>query len=255
MAYNNITVSTKDFVTTVTLNRPPMNSVNIGIREELDQLVTEVEKSKDTRVVIITGSGEKAFCAGMDVSDIANIDKGPNGIDVYNRIERSTKPFIAAINGHALGGGCELAMACHFRYMTDNPKAAIGCPELNLGIIPGWGGVQRMPKIIGKSKALDFIFFSKKVNGAEALALGLVDKVCPAADLIKEATDYAIAISKRPPLAVSAVLEGMAIGLEKGMDAGLASDKKWIEKLKTSADAVEGMTAFFEKRQPNFKGE
>ena len=112
-----------------------------------------------------------------------------------------------------------------------------------------------MPKIIGKSKALDFIFFSKKVNGAEALALGLVDKVCPAADLIKEATDYAIAISKRPPLAVSAVLEGMAIGLEKGMDAGLASDKKWIEKLKTSADAVEGMTAFFEKREPNFKGE
>jgi enoyl-CoA hydratase/carnithine racemase len=255
MAYNNITVSTKDFVTTVTLNRPPMNSVNIGIREELDQLVTEVEKSKETRVVIVTGSGEKAFCAGMDVSDIANIDKGPNGIDVYNRIERSIKPFIAAINGHALGGGCELAMACHFRYMTDNPKAMIGCPELNLGIIPGWGGVQRMPKIIGKSKALDFIFFSKKVNGGDALALGLVDKVCPAADLMKEATDYAIAISKRPPLAVSAVLDGMAIGAEKGMDAGLESDKKWIEKLKTSSDAVEGMTAFFEKREPNFKGE
>jgi enoyl-CoA hydratase/carnithine racemase len=255
MAYNNITVSTKDFVTTVTLNRPPMNSVNIGIREELDQLVTEVEKSKDTRVVIVTGSGEKAFCAGMDVSDIANIDKGPNGNDVYNRIERSTKPFIAAINGHALGGGCELAMACHFRYMTDNPKSSIGCPELNLGIIPGWGGVQRMPKTIGKSKALDFIIFSKKVNGAEALALGLVDKVCPAADLMKEATNYAIAISKRPPLAVSAVLEGMAIGLEKGLEAGLVSDKKWIEKLKTSADAVEGMTAFFEKREPNFKGE
>jgi enoyl-CoA hydratase/carnithine racemase len=255
MAYNNITVSTKDFVTTVTLNRPPMNSVNIGIREELDQLVTEVEKSKDTRVVIVTGSGEKAFCAGMDVSDIANIDKGPNGIDVYNRIERSTKPFIAAINGHALGGGCELAMACHFRFMTDNPKAAIGCPELNLGIIPGWGGVQRLPKIVGKSKALDLIFFSKRLTPQDALAIGLVDKVVPVADLMKAAMDFAIAISKRPPLAVSAVLEGMAIGLEKGMDAGLASDKKWIEKLKTSGDAVEGMTAFFEKREPNFKGE
>jgi enoyl-CoA hydratase/carnithine racemase len=255
MAYNNITVSTKDFVTTVTLNRPPMNSVNIGIREELDQLVTDIEKSKDTRVVIITGSGEKAFCAGMDVSDLANIDKGPNGIDVYNRIERSTKPFIAAINGHALGGGCELAMACHFRYMTDNPKAMIGCPELNLGIIPGWGGVQRLPKIVGKSKALDLIIFSKRLPAQEALAVGLVDKVVPAADLMKEAMDFAIAIAKRPPLAVSAVLEGMAIGLEKGMDAGLASDKKWIEKLKTSGDAVEGMTAFFEKREPNFKGE
>jgi Enoyl-CoA hydratase/carnithine racemase len=255
MAYNNITVSTKDFISTITLNRPPTNSVNLGIREELNQAITELENSKDTRVVIITGAGEKGFCAGMDISDVANIDKGPNGIDVLNRIERSTKPFIAAINGHALGGGCELAMACHFRYMADNPKAMIGCPELNLGIIPGWGGVQRMPKIIGKSKALDFIFFSKKVNGPEALALGLVDKVCPAADLMKEATDYAIAISKRPPLAVSAVLEGMAIGLEKGMDAGLASDKKWIEKLTKSADAVEGMTAFFEKREPTFKGE
>lgn len=255
MAYSNITVETKDFVTVVTLNRPPMNSVNLGIREELFQLVDEVEKSKDTRAVVIIGSGEKAFCAGMDVSDIANIDKGPNGIDVYNRIERSTKPFIAAINGHALGGGCELAMACHFRYMTDNPKSQIGCPETNLGIIPGWGGVQRMPKIIGKSKALDFIFFSKKVSATEALALGLVDKVCPAADLLKEAVAYATAIAKRPPLAISAVLQGMAIGLEKGLDAGLESDKKWIEKLKVSSDAVEGMTAFFEKREPKFKGE
>jgi enoyl-CoA hydratase/carnithine racemase len=255
MAYNNITVETKDFVTTVTLNRPPMNSVNLGIREELNQVIKEIEQSKDTRAVIITGAGEKGFCAGMDVSDIANIDKGPNGNDVYNRIDRSSKPFIAAINGHALGGGCELAMACHFRFMTDNPKAAIGCPELNLGIIPGWGGVQRLPKIVGKSKALDLIFFSKRLTSQEAMAVGLVDKVCPAADLMKEAMDYAIAISKRPPLAVSAVLEGMSIGMEKGLDAGLASDNKWIDKLKTSKDAVEGMTAFFEKREPNFKGE
>ena len=133
MAYNNITVETKDFVTVVTLNRPPMNSVNLGVREELNQLVTEVQTSKDTRVVIVTGSGERAFCAGMDVSDVANIDKGSNGIDVCNKVERSLKPFIAVINGHALGGGCELAMACHFRFMTDNPKAQIGCPELNLG--------------------------------------------------------------------------------------------------------------------------
>ncbi|PKN37961.1 MAG: enoyl-CoA hydratase [Deltaproteobacteria bacterium HGW-Deltaproteobacteria-2] len=255
MAYNNITVETKDFVTVVTINRPPMNSVNIGIREELDQLVTEVQTSKDTRVVIVTGSGEKAFCAGMDVTDVANIDKGPNGIDIFNKIDRSLKPFIAAINGHVLGGGCELAMACHFRFMTDNPKAQIGCPELNLGLTPGWGGIQRMPRIIGKSKALDFIFFSKKVSGAEALALGLVDKVCPAADLMKEAMDYAIALSKRPPLAISAVLEGMAVGLEKGIDAGLETDRRWIERLKVSKDTVEGMTAFFEKREPKFMGE
>jgi len=232
MAYSNILVETKDFVTTVTLNRPPVNLVNLGIREELNQLITEVENSKDTRVVIITGSGEKAFCAGMDTTDIANIDKGPNGIDVFNRIERSKKPFIAAVNGHALGGGCEMAMACHVRFMTDNPKAQIGCPELNLGIIPGWGGVQRLPRIVGKSKALDMIFFSKRLSPQEALAIGLVDKVVPAADLMKQVTEYAIALSKRPPLAVSAVLEGMTIGLEKGLDAGLESDKKWIENSK-----------------------
>lgn len=255
MAYNNITVSTKDFVTTITLNRPPMNTVNLGVREELNQAITEIEQSKDTRVVIITGAGEKGFCAGMDISDVANIDKGPNGNDVLNRIERSSKPFIAAINGHALGGGCEIAMACHFRFMTDNPKAVIGCPEVNLGIIPGWGGVQRMPKILGKSKALDMIIFSKRVSAPEALAIGLVDKVFPAADLMKETMDYAIAISKRPPLAVSAVLQGMSIGLEKGLDEGLSSDKKWIEKLAKSGDAIEGMTAFFEKRVPIFKGE
>jgi enoyl-CoA hydratase/carnithine racemase len=139
--------------------------------------------------------------------------------------------------------------------MADNPKAVIGCPELNLGIIPGWGGVQRLPKIVGKSKALDLIFFSKRLFSAEAKAVGLVDYVVPPADLMKAATEYAIKLSKRPPMAVSAVLEGMAIGMDKGLDAGLESDKKWIEKLKTSMDAVEGMTAFFEKREPNFKGE
>ncbi|PKN51424.1 MAG: enoyl-CoA hydratase [Deltaproteobacteria bacterium HGW-Deltaproteobacteria-13] len=255
MAYSNITVETKDFVTVVTLNRPPMNSVNLGIREELDKLVGEIQTSKDTRVVVLTGSGEKAFCAGMDVSDVANIDKGPNGIDVCNKIERSLKPVIAVINGHALGGGCELAMACHFRFMTDNPKAMIGCPELNLGLTPGWGGIQRMPRIIGKSKALDFIFFSKKITGPEALAIGLVDKVFPAADLMKEAMNYATALSKRAPIPVSAVLEGMTVGLEKDINAGLEIDKKWIEKIKKSTDAVEGMTAFFEKREPTFKGE
>jgi len=255
MAYNNITVETKDFVTVVTLNRPPMNSINLGIREELAQLITEVQASKETRVVIITGTGEKAFCAGMDVTDVANIDKGPHGIALCNQVERSLKPVIAVINGHALGGGCELAMACHFRFMTDNPKAQIGCPELNLGLTPGWGGIQRMPRIIGKSKALDFIFFSKKVSGPEALALGLVDKVFPAADLMKEAMSYATALSRRAPIAVSAVLGGMTVGFEKGIEAGFETDKQWTEKLKVSKDTVEGMTAFFEKREPNFKGE
>ncbi len=255
MSYNNIIVTTKDFVSTITLNRPPANSVNLGIREDLNRAVIELEQSKDTRVVIITGAGDKGFSAGMDVTDIANLEKGPNGNDIFNHIERFSKPVIAAINGYALGGGCELALVCHFRFMTDNPKAVIGCPELNLGITPGWGGVQRLPRLLGKSKALDMILFSKRLSGQEALAVGLADRVVPAADLMKEAMTFALALAKRPPVAVKAVLNGMSVGLEKGLEEGLRVDREWSKKLTQSDDAREGMTAFLERREPVFKGE
>jgi enoyl-CoA hydratase/carnithine racemase len=255
MEYSNIIVSTQDYVTTITLNRPPTNSVNLGVREELDHAITSLETSKETRAIIITGAGEKGFCAGMDVSDLANIAKGPNGNDVFNRIEKMPKPVIAAINGYALGGGCELALVCHFRIISDASRAIMGLPEVNLGITPGWGGIQRLPKVIGKSKALDMILFSKRLSPQEALEAGLVDRVVPAADLMKEATALAVALSKRPPLAVQAVLEGMAAGLEKGLEEGLRVDREWSSKLGKSKDAMEGMTAFFEKREPVFKGE
>jgi enoyl-CoA hydratase/carnithine racemase len=255
MEYSNIIVTTQDFVTTITLNRPPTNSVNLGIREELDHAIGILETSRDTRAIIITGAGEKGFCAGMDVADIANINKGPNGNDVFNRIERMPKPVIAAINGYALGGGCELAMVCHFRLIGDSARTIIGLPEVNLGITPGWGGIQRLPRIIGKSKALEMILFSKRLSPQEALALGLVDRVVPSAELMKEAMALAVTLSKRPPLAVQAVLEGMHVGFEKGLQEGLLVDREWSRKLGQSKDAVEGMTAFFEKREPVFKGE
>ena len=255
MEYSNIIVTTQDFVTTITLNRPPTNSVNLGIREELDHAIGILETSRDTRAIIITGAGEKGFCAGMDVADIANINKGPNGNDVFNRIERLPKPVIAAINGYALGGGCELAMVCHFRLIGDSARTIIGLPEVNLGITPGWGGIQRLPRIIGKSKALEMILFSKRLSPQEALALGLVDRVVPSAELMKEAMALAVTLSKRPPLAVQAVLEGMHVGFEKGLQEGLLVDREWSRKLGQSKDAVEGMTAFFEKREPVFKGE
>ena len=255
MSYSNIIVSTKDFVTTITLNRPPTNSVNLGVREELFQAVTEIENSKDTRVVIITGAGDKGFCAGMDLSDVANISKGPEGNKIMNAISRSKKPYIAAINGYALGGGCETTLACHFRLMTDNPKAVIGLPEVNLGITPGWGGIQRLPRLLGKSKALEIILFSKRLSPPEALAIGLVDKVVPAADLMKEAEAFAAVLAKRPPLAMAAVLDGMNVGLDKGIDEGLRVDTEWITKLVASKDATEVISAFLEKREPKFIGE
>ena len=255
MSYQDITVTTRDFVSTITLNRPPANAINLGIREELNQAIIELEQNKDTRVVIITGAGDWGFSVGMDVTDIANIKKGPNGNDVFNRIDRLTKPVIASINGHALGGGCELALACHFRFITDNPKATIGCPELNLGITPGWGGIQRLPRLLGRSRALDMILFSKRLLPQEALAVGLVDRVFPRTELMKETMAFALALAKRPPIAVSAVLNGMAVGLEKGIEEGIRTDREWSDKIAKSDDAREGFTAFLEKREPVFKGE
>jgi enoyl-CoA hydratase/carnithine racemase len=255
MEYKNIIVSTQDYITTITLNRPPTNSVNLGIREELDFAIGELEKSRDTRAVIITGAGEKGFCAGMDVADIANINKGPNGNDVFNRIERLAKPVIAAINGYALGGGCELALVCHFRIIGDSARSIMGLPEVNLGITPGWGGIQRLPRVVGKSKAIEMILFSQRLSPQDALAVGLVDRVVPAAELMKAARELAVALTKRPPLAVQAVLEGMHIGQEKGLHEGLRVDREWSGRLGKSKDAMEGMTAFFEKREPVFKGE
>lgn len=255
MDYKNIIVTTQDYVTTIILNRPPTNSVNLGIREELDHIIGALENSRETRAVIITGAGDKGFCAGMDVSDVANLNNGPNGNEVYNRIERLNKPVIAAINGYALGGGCELALACHFRIIADGARTVMGCPEVNLGITPGWGGIQRLPRVVGKSKALDMILFSKRLAPQEALAIGLVERVVPAADLMKEALAFAVLLTKRPPLAVQAVLEGMHVGLEKGLHEGLRVDREWSGKLAGSKDAMEGMTAFFQKREPVFKGE
>ncbi|MBN1381356.1 MAG: enoyl-CoA hydratase/isomerase family protein [Deltaproteobacteria bacterium] len=255
MSYESIIVETKDYVTTITLNRPPMNAVNHVLRIEFLKAVQEIENSKDTRAVIITGAGDRGFSAGMDLSDMANIGTGPDGNEIMNAISRSSKPYISAINGHALGGGCETALACHFRIMTDNPKATIGLTEVNLGITPGWGGIQRLPRVVGKPKALDMILFSKRLTGPEALEIGLVDKVVPAADLMKEAEAFAQTLAKRAPLAVSAVLVGMSVGLDKGIDEGLKVDREWAVKANMSKDAREGMAAFFEKREPKFTGE
>ena len=255
VSYTAITVENENFITKITLNSPPTNSINLAMREDLDRVFTEMEQDRDTRVVIITGAGEKGFCAGMDVSDVGNLYNGPDAIELFNRIDRYPKPVIAAVNGYCLGGGCELALACHFRLMADAPKARIGCPELNLGITPGWGGIQRMARLLGKSKALDLILFSQRLLPLEALTAGLVDRVFPQAEFMDKVIEFAGALAKRPPLAVTAVLEGMSAGLEKGIDEGLKVDRKWSPKLAETKDAQEGFIAFAQKREPEFKGE
>ncbi len=254
MSYTAILLDKQDHVATVTLNRPPTNSINMGMREDLDRVLTELENDGNVRAVIITGAGEKGFSAGMDVGDVGNLYNGPDAIEIFNRIDRFPKPVIAAINGFALGGACELALACHFRFMAEAPKAVIGCPEVNLGITPGWGGIQRMARILGRSRALELILFGKRLAAAEALAIGLIDRVFPKEQLMAETAEFARALSKKAPLAVNSVLKGMIAGIEHGIEEGLKVDRACTAVVAKSEDAAEGMIAFMQKREPVFKG-
>jgi enoyl-CoA hydratase/carnithine racemase len=214
-----------------------------------------LEQDKSIRVIVLTGAGEKCFSAGMDVKDPPRSENRSIGQDLWRRVERFPKPIIAAINGHALGGGLELAMACHFRIMADSPNIQIGLTELNLGLIPGWGGTQRMVRLLGKAKALELILLSKRLSAQEALSLGLVNRITPPEKLMADTLDFAGWLAERPPLAVSSVLKSISAGIYEGMDAGLAMEVECSKMLAKSKDVIEGFTAFMEKRKPVFTGE
>lgn len=254
MGFNNILYQKENHIVTLTLNRPPANAINLDTLLEIETALNQAEGDKDVRVLVITGAGGKGFSAGFDVTDIGKGHiSGPKGQELWTRIDRFPKPVIAAINGYAFGGGCELSMACIFRIMVES--AQIGLTELNLGIIPGWGGTQRMPRLLGKSKALEMILFSRRLSAREALEAGLVEKVVPDGELMKETLDMAWFLAQRPPLAVSAVLKAVNIGIEKGFEKGNKAEEESNTIVGKSKDALEGFTAFLEKRLPNFKGE
>jgi enoyl-CoA hydratase/carnithine racemase len=254
MEFQNIRFEKQGAMALLTLNRPPANSINLATLLEIDQALDQAETDKDIRVLVVTGAGDKGFSAGFDVSDAVNAEKtGPKGQEVWTRIDRFPKPVIAAINGYAFGGGCELAMASTFRVMQENVK--IGLTELNLGIIPGWGGTQRMPRLLGKSKALELILFSKRLSAQEALEIGLVDRVSKPGELMTDVMAMAETLATRPPLAVRAVLAAVNAGLEKGLEEGTKVELVETQLVGKSKDAIEGFTAFFEKRKPQFKGE
>jgi enoyl-CoA hydratase/carnithine racemase len=256
MDLKNILIDKNEHTAILTINRPPANSWNAGAMEEFAKALDDVEKDRNIRVVIITGAGEKCFSAGFDVSSGSTAGKASDlGRILWRRVDRFPKPVIAVINGHALGGGLELAMSCHFRIMTDNPKAMIGLTELNLGIIPGWGGTQRLMNIVGKTKALDMILFSKRVSAAEAFAIGLVTRIAPAETLMEQSLEFAKKLSARPPIAVSAVLRSMTAGIYEDMDAGLDMETEMSQMVGQTKDAAEGFSAFIEKRNPVFIGE
>lgn len=208
-------------------------------------------------MVIVTGTGEKSFSAGFDVGDVANAEEvGPKGQTTWSRVNRFPKPIIAATNGSALDGGCEPALACHFRIMVDKPKALIGLSELNFGIIPGWGGTQRMLRTLGRSKALDMILFSKRITAKEALSIELIDKVSAPGEALNDALQMAQVIAERLPHCSERCTESDdTAGLNKGADEGLRVEMEGIKAVSQSKDVYEGFIAFLEKRKPVFKGE
>lgn len=254
--YKNLIYEIKDNIAVITINHPPANTWNLATMEEFENAVDKVAADNDVRVVIITGQGQKCFSAGFDVGDAANASiTSPKGREVWRKIDLLSKPTIAVINGHALGGGLELAISCHFRIMVDRPDALVGLTELNLGIIPGWGGTQRLSRLVGRAKALDMILFSKRINAKEALEIGLVDKISENnASLMSDALEFAGKLAERPPIAVRCVLDAFAAGLYEGVDRGLEVEAMGSATVRNSEDRNEGFKAFLEKRKPCFKG-
>lgn len=255
MELENILIEKKENVAIVTINHPPANAWNMATMQDFEKALENVENDADVRVVVLTGSGEKCFSAGFDVSDAMNAATiAPLGRKLWRKIDRFNKPVIAAINGFALGGGFELALACQFRFMVNTPKAKLGLTELNLGIIPGWGGTQRLSSIVGKAKALDMIFFGRKIGAEDALEAGLVNQISEEGKVLEDAMEFASKLAKRPPLAVSAVLKAMSAGEYEGIDEGLKIEEEGSDFVSTSKDAIEGFMSFLEKREPNFTG-
>jgi len=256
MNYDNLKFETKDHIAIITLNHPPVNAWNWGMMADFEKAIDAVENDPATRVLIITGGGEKAFSAGFDLSDSANSHKtSPKGRELWTRLDRFAKPVIAAINGHVLAGGMELALSCHFRIMVDDPKLNIGLTELNVGIIPGWGGTQRLTRIVGKARALDMILFSTRINPQQALAAGLANQLAAPDQLMPTALEFAAKLVKRPPLAVGCVLRAISAGEYEGFERGLQVEEEGSAIVGASKDRIEGFTAFLEKREPKFTGE
>jgi enoyl-CoA hydratase/carnithine racemase len=256
MPFETLTFTREESFVVITLNRPPANAISEQLVQDLNAAISSVQDDASVRSVIITGSGDKIFCAGADLGSAfssGNVDTFIRfGNGVLRKIERFGKPVIAAINGHALGGGCEIAMACHFRLLKDG--ARMGQTESNLGIIPGFGGTQRMARLIGRTKALEFMILGTQVSAAECLTLGLVNKVTKDGETLAEAKTLARAIAKRPPIATALLIEAIDDGLDAPIDRALEIETRAFLKTLRTEDASEGIQAFFAKREASFKG-
>jgi enoyl-CoA hydratase len=259
MTFENLLLDMDGPVATVTVNRPKtLNALNVATVHEMYDCLHTLGKNRDVRAVIITGAGEKSFVSGADIQEIRDLDLiagkefTERGNRLYLLIEKFRAPVIAAVNGYALGGGCELAMACHLRIASENAK--FGQPEINLGIIPGYGGTQRLPRLIGRGRALDLMLTGRMITAQDALAWGLVQSVVPQMELLPTAKKLAVDLATKAPEATSAILAAVGEGLQLGMEQGLSVEEHLFAYCCGTEDKDEGCQAFLEKRKPEFKG-
>ncbi len=257
MIYKTIMFNKQDDIAVITLNRPPMNPLNSKIFKELGRAAEELREDSSVKAVIITGAGDKAFAAGADITEMVNLstiemyDFCLTSLDSYKKIEHLDKPTIAAINGLALGGGCELAMACDFRLASDN--ARFGLPEINLGIIPGGGGTQRLPRLIGLARAKELLYMGDMIDAATAEKYGLVNRVAPQSDLMNEAVAMAKKLASKPGAAMRVLKNTVNNGINMDLNSATVFEVKSFLLTFNSEDRIEGMKALLEKRKPAFK--
>jgi len=259
MNFDNIIVKTENGIGEIIINRPAkLNALNVATIQELHDGFKLLENNNEVKVILLTGQGEKAFVAGADISEFANFNVtegtqlAANGQKIlFDFVENLKKPVIAAINGFALGGGLELAMSCHFRVASENAK--MGLPETSLGVIPGYGGTQRLPQLIGKGRAMEMIMTANMISAEEALRFGLVNYVVPIDELIEFTKNIAAKIMRNSPVAISNAINAINANFKDGLN-GFEIEIENFGKCFETADFKEGTTAFLEKRKANFKG-
>ena len=258
-SFANLTLEREGAVAIVTVNRPRvLNALSIATLDELNRAMLELRQDDSVHSVIITGAGDRAFVAGADINELAALtptagrDHARVGQAVFDAIEDLGKPVIAAINGYALGGGCELAMACTLRLAADT--ARLGQPEINLGLIPGFAGTQRLARLIGAGRALELLLTGEPISAAEAHRLGLVNRVVPASELMAEARRTAAAIAAKAPVAVRYILEAVRRGIQLPLADAQALEATLFGLVASTEDMREGTRAFLDKRQPQFRG-
>jgi enoyl-CoA hydratase len=258
MSYELLTFDVADRIATITVNRADkLNALNDALMAELGLAIDEARRRTDVCGVLLTGAG-RAFVAGADIAELADQTaiegkaRAERGQQVFRRFESSPKPVVAAVNGFALGGGCELAMACHIRLASETAK--FGQPEVKLGIVPGYGGTQRLPRLVGKGRALQLLLTGEMIDAAEAYRIGLVNRVVPAAELLDAARAMLTTMLAQGPLALAHCIEAVDRGLDMELDDAIALEAAYFGFLSASADKAEGMHAFLEKRTASFKG-